>query len=234
MFVDGGRVLITYGGKGGLSWRAVATGTEVRSLDFPELSRGLAAAELSPDGRFLAVLGVQMHTVQLVEVGTGRRVGPTLEHDNTVFGAAFSPDGRSLLTSSTGNTVRLWTVPGGKPLARPLDLHRPVQLVAFAPDGRSLATRDGDLVRLWALPGDGVPITRVPVGASSFAAISPDGSLAIPTGLSITWGGIRFDAGLSRRDGRAGRPAAPLRSPDHRRDLLARRAIGCHRWRRRR
>ena len=90
-------------------------------------------------------------------------VGPVLEHKNTVFGAAFSPDGRMLATGSTDNTVRLWSVPGGEPLARPLDLHRPVRLVAFAPNGQSLATQDGDLVRLWALPREGMPTTRLPL-----------------------------------------------------------------------
>ena len=91
-----------------------------------------------------------------------------------------------LLTGSSDNTARLWAVPGGEPLARPLDLHRPVKLVAFAPDGRSLATQDGDLVRLWALPEEGVPMVRVPLdGNSSFAALSPDGALTIPTGMSF-------------------------------------------------
>jgi len=189
LFVDGGRGLITYSGKGGLSWRAVETGAEVRTLDSPELTGRIAATGLSPDGRYLAVSGFQgNHIVRLFDVATGRPIEPVLEHMNTVFGAAFSPDGRMLLTGSSDNTARLWTVPGGKPLARPLDLHHTVQLVAFAPDGRSLATQDGDVVRLWALPDEGVPMVRVPLdGSRSFAALSPDGALAIPTGMSYSW-----------------------------------------------
>jgi hypothetical protein len=134
LFVDGGRGLITYSGKGGLTWRAVETGAEVRTLDSPELSGRIAATELSPDGRYLAVSGFQItHIVRLFDVSTGRPVGPVLEHKNTVFSAAFSPDGRMLLTGSTDSTARLWAVPGGEPLARPLDLHRTVKLVAFTP-----------------------------------------------------------------------------------------------------
>jgi eukaryotic-like serine/threonine-protein kinase len=198
LFVDDGRELITYGGKGGLTLRTVETGAEVRMMDSPGLSGRdteedrrnpvrFAATEVSPDGRYLAALGFQSPRVRLFEVATGRPVGPVLEHKDTVFSVTFSPDGRMLLTGSTDNTARLWTVPGGEPLARPLDLHRPVKAVAFAPHGRSLATQDGNLVRLWALPEEGVPMARVPVdGKDSFAALSPDGTLTIPTGLSFT------------------------------------------------
>ncbi len=186
LFVNGGRELITYGGQTRITWRAVETGMEVRTLDFPEFSRGIAATDLSPDETYLAVLGVLQPRVKLVEAATGHAVGPVLEHKNTIFAAAFSPDSRMLLTGSSDNTVRLWAVPGGEILARPLDLHRPVKLVAFAPHGRSVATQDGELVRLWALPEDGVPMVRVPLdGAMSFAALSPDGMLTIPTGMTF-------------------------------------------------
>jgi WD40 repeat protein len=187
MFVDGGRGLLTYGGKRGLTWRATSTGAEVRTLDSPELSERIGAVELSPNGRYLAVFGVQLPPViRLFEVATGRPVGPVLEHKNTVFGATFSPDSRMLLTGSSDNTIRLWSVPDGAPLTAPLDLHRPVRRVAFAPGGRALATQDGDLVRLWALPEEGVPMARVPLdGRDSFAAVSPDGTLAISTGLTF-------------------------------------------------
>jgi len=133
-----------------------------------------------------------------------------MQHKNTVFRATFSPDGRMLLTGSSDNTAQLSTVPGGQPLARPLDLHRPVHLVAFAPDGRSLATQDGDLVRLWALPEGGVSMVRVRLdGSKSFAALSPDGTFTIPTGMS-------FDRKLrSTRAYRVatGRPAGPPLRP---------------------
>jgi len=187
LFVDGGRGLITYGGKGGLTWRAVETGAEVRTLDFPELPLGIAATELSPDGRFLAVSAFQSaHIVRLFDISTGRPVGPVVRPKNTVFSVAFSPDSRRLLTGASDNTAQLWTVPNGEPLGRPLDLHRTVRLVAFAPDGQSLATQDGDLVRLWALPKDAVPMTRVPLdGNNSFSALSPGAALTIPTGMSF-------------------------------------------------
>src|SRR5262249_54825614 len=45
MFVDDGRGLITYDGKRGLTWRAVETGAEVRTLEAHELSGRIAATE---------------------------------------------------------------------------------------------------------------------------------------------------------------------------------------------
>jgi WD40 repeat protein len=188
LFVDGGRGLITYAGhQRPLSWRAVETGAEVRTLAPPESFEKIGGIELSPDGRYLAVHVVKYPAfTQLFEVASGRPVGAALWHKNNVFGATFSPDSRMLLTCSSDNTAQLWAVPGGEPLARPLDLHRIVRLVAFAPDGRSLATQDGDLVRVWALPQEGVPIVRLPLaGKGSFAALSPDGALAIATGMSF-------------------------------------------------
>ena len=128
-----------------------------------------------------------------------------------MLGVAFSPDSRMLLTGSTDNTARLWAVPGGEPLTRPLDLHRSVKLVAFAPDGRSLATQDGDLVRLWALPEDGLPMVLVPLdGGKSFAAISPNGAVVIPTGMSYSPRALR-----STRASRVatGGPAGPELRP---------------------
>src|SRR5262249_39076013 len=88
LFVNAGRELITHGDKGKLPWRAVETGEEVRTQDFPDWSRGIASVVPGPDGQYFALLGV-MHPpkVHLVEAATGRLVGPPLEHENTVMGA---------------------------------------------------------------------------------------------------------------------------------------------------
>ena len=190
LFLDGGRGLLTYGGQKSLSWRAVATGVEVRTLRFPETERGIAAAKLSPDGRHLAVFGVMLPgNVRVFEAATGRHVGAVMAHENTVFDVAFSPDSSRLVTSSSDGTARLWTVPAGKPVGRPLDLHRTIQRVAFVADGRSLVTQDRELIRVWALPQDGLPLRGVELDSrNALAVLSPDGTLAIPTGTTMDRG----------------------------------------------
>ena len=164
LFVDGGRGLITYGGKRGLTWRAVETGAEVRTLDFPELARGDRRDRTQP--RRAVSRRPRLSIARASDSSRSPRAipsGPSWSTRTPCSVRPSAPTAGCSLTGSTDNTVRLWAVPGGEPLARPLDLHRPVKLVAFAPDGRSLATQDGDLVRLWALPEEGVPMVRVPL-----------------------------------------------------------------------
>jgi WD40 repeat protein len=215
LFVDGGRGVLTYSGKGGLTWRAVQTGAQVRMLGSPKVSGNIATPRLSPDGRELAVFAAPSPSIVLFNIPAGRPVGPVLEHKNTVFDAAFSPNSQMLLSGSSDGIARLWAASGSEILARPLDLHRTVQLVAFAPDGRSLATQDSELVRIWALPQEGVPIVRVPLDrGNSFAALSPDGALAIPTGTSFPMQALRstraFRVATGKPAGPPLRPGGPI------------------------
>jgi WD40 repeat protein len=71
-------------------------------------------------------------------------------HTSSVMSVAFSPDGRTLASSSRDKSIRLWEVATGK-LIRTLREHTAdVYAVAFSPDGKSLASGSGDkTIRLW-------------------------------------------------------------------------------------
>jgi WD40 repeat protein len=64
---------------------------------------------------------------------------------------AFSPDGQSLASASSDETVILWDVATGLPIGRPLSGHTDVVWgVAFSPDGKTLASAGQDkTVILW-------------------------------------------------------------------------------------
>ncbi|GAB2855174.1 hypothetical protein GCM10022221_63370 [Actinocorallia aurea] len=96
-----------------------------------------------------------------------------------VNSVAFSPDGKTLATSNSNHTVRLWNVASRTPIGRLLTGHTDrVTSVAFSPDGRTLATGSwDDTVRLWNVA------TRTPIGEPLTGhtddvfsvAFSPDG-----------------------------------------------------------
>ena len=100
-------------------------------------------------------------------------------HGQGVMSAAFSPDGKRIVTASDDKTARLWDVKTGTPIGEPLQGHEgPVRSAAFSPDGKRIVTASYDkTVRLW--DGEsGKPIGEPLRGHEDkvmSAAFSPDG-----------------------------------------------------------
>jgi WD40 repeat protein len=99
-----------------------------------------------------------------------------------VLSAAFSPDGKRILTASQDKTARLWDPETGKPIGAPLTGHAGGVLSAtFSPDGRRIVTASEDAtVRLWDAE------THKPIGELrghsnrvNSAAFSPDGKVIV-------------------------------------------------------
>ena len=100
------------------------------------------------------------------------------DHENEVVSAAFSPDGKRIVTSSLDKTARLWDAETGKPIGEPLTGHADgLSRAAFSPDGKRIVTASDDkTARLWdAETGKiiGEPLTHSESVRS--AAFSPDG-----------------------------------------------------------
>ena len=65
-------------------------------------------------------------------------------HNDIVIGAAFSPDGRHIVTSSNDRTVRIWDAASGTQLALLSGHSDGVISAAFSPDGRRIVTASAD------------------------------------------------------------------------------------------
>jgi WD40 repeat protein len=101
-------------------------------------------------------------------------------HAYELYRAAFSPDGKYIVTASHDKTARLWDAETGKPIGEPLTGHADAVLsAAFSPDGKRIVTASWDkTARLWDTETGkpiGEPLTghAGPVWSAAAAASSP-------------------------------------------------------------
>ncbi len=108
------------------------------------------------------------NAVRLWDAATGKPIGICTGHKQAVRAAAFSPDGRTLATSSDDSTLKLWTGDTQQELLS-IDLENgPATRLLFAPDGSVLASCSGSAgsrtIRLFRAPR---PVEANPEAQSS-------------------------------------------------------------------
>jgi tetratricopeptide (TPR) repeat protein len=143
------------------------------------------------------------------EAATGRETAATAAHGAPVLYAAFSADGKRLVTVSDDRRARVWDAASGKPVTRPLRHRAAVSLGAFSADGRRLITVAADGVRLWdAASGD--PLSPVLKHGKEQPAIQ-EVTLGKDGRLVLTAGAPGDPSARSTRDVRTDdRPASDL------------------------
>ncbi|AKJ05294.1 WD40 repeat protein [Archangium gephyra] len=97
--------------------------------------------------------------------------------ERQALSAAFSLDGRFIVTASEDGTARVWTAGGAGPLTELRGHTGAVLSAAFSPDGRLLVTASEDgTARVWNADGSGAPVVLQGHGKAVLsAAFSPDG-----------------------------------------------------------
>jgi WD40 repeat protein len=112
-----------------------AKGEQIRKIDGPEGVLAFNPLGFSPNGKWLAVGGI--NEILLLDPDKGKRVhrmSPEIE----VWHLAFAPDATVLASCGRGKDVMLWDVATGKKKATlPFD-HPFVLTVAFSPDGKTI------------------------------------------------------------------------------------------------
>jgi WD40 repeat protein len=111
-------------------------------------------------------------------------------HEGPVLSAAFSPDGKRIVTASADRTARLWDAQTGKQIGEPFKGHEGrVNSAAFSPDGKRIVTASEDkTARLWDAE-TGAQFGE-PLGGHtdeiSNAVFSPDGQRIVTASVDAT------------------------------------------------
>ena len=142
-------------------------------------------------------------TVAILDAATGAQVLLLHGHTGKVDDAAFSTDGRLIVTVGADGTARVWTAPGRSSRGVVGRHTGPVHAVAFSPDGKLVldATADGKTF-VWRRDTGRAVATLEQPGQVLTAAFSPDG------GSIVTAGG---DANARVWEAATGRQIAVLR-----------------------
>jgi len=139
----------------------VATGKTVRMIrgeSAPGDSGKIFAMALSPDGKWLAAGGwlggtsEESRAIRIFDFASGRLITLLHGHTDVVFGLAFSPDGRRLISASADKTAIIWNLTA-RVAEHTLAGHREfIFAVGFTPDSaRAVTGSDDHDLRLWSV-----------------------------------------------------------------------------------
>jgi WD40 repeat protein len=148
-------------------------GPIIRRVVRPPSRVGVA---ISPEGRRVAT--IENEHVWIWETRTGQTTGLPLRHDNPVYTAKVSPDGRLVFTTDQALTTRVFEAATGRPVGPPTRYSAQIQTVPpFSPDGKRTLTVCYDQT-VWVREITALGLPLVPLkeaGLVGFPEFSADG-----------------------------------------------------------
>jgi WD40 repeat protein len=109
-----------------------------------------------------------------------------LSHNNAVYWAAFSNDGRQLATASLDNTVKLWNVADGTPVGTLKGHGDGVAFVGYLKDGRLVTASLDKTLKVWSPEGALKATLAGHADYLSCAAVPRSGTLCASGGFDKT------------------------------------------------
>ncbi|TDD79865.1 protein kinase [Actinomadura rubrisoli] len=139
-----GRRALSVGKDKKVRWWDLTTGECLRELKgHTDASCGAA---VTPEGRYAATFGFD-RTARWWDLETGRCLR-TLEHDILGLVVAMTPDGRRVVSGTTGGVLRLWNI--AENVRAPWSHSRPVGAVGLAERAREVGARMDEARKLLA------------------------------------------------------------------------------------
>ena len=144
------------------------------------LPAGGQCGAFSPDGNLVAIASLGM--IHIVDVETASR--NLLRTGLDINALAFSPDGKTLVSSSSDATIRIWNVSTGALLKAFKGHTKGVNSAAYSPDGKTIVSAGANkTVRIWnAATGALLNTLEGHTRDVNSAAYSPDSKTIVSAG----------------------------------------------------
>jgi WD40 repeat protein len=195
---DGKRVLTT-------SWDGTARVWSADGAETPLVLRGYEGptrfATWSPDGKRVATSSVgpectgkstECKTKALLVWNADSMGAPIVlrGHEDYITSAAWSPDGKRIVTTSSDGTARLWNADGsGDPrvFRTTGGDYGKIFAAAWSPDGKNLLVSSMSTTQVWSAEGTGTPVVLDAELGFYRAAFSPDGKRVLLSDAAEVW-----------------------------------------------
>lgn len=130
--------------------------------------------------------------LQVLDATTGEEIGHPLQQEADIEAAAFSPNGRDIVTGSANGAAYLWHMSGGPEILRSdraMKHPASVSIAKFSSDGGLVLTISGNTARVWNRLAELEMVMPTPghVGAAAFSADGQSVVTGSEDGSALVW-----------------------------------------------